>query len=124
MKQLFGLLLAIVIIISLCACQGNFASVNLADPVAIPDDGVISKATIQQIKDENTIAIFSGISGDFKYEWTVFGSAINEVKGVNLGVQLNKTPDGSIQVVLVQTESFGFSSIPITAPFSLERMTP
>ena len=110
MKRLLSLLTALIIMFCLCACQGNFASVNLADPITIPDDGVISKATIQQIKDENTIAIFRGTSGDFKYEWTIFGGAINEVKAVNLGVQLSETADGYIHVILVQTESFGFSS--------------
>ena len=76
----------------------------------IPEDGVISKTTIEQIKSENAIAVFTGTSGDLKYEWTVFGSTIRDTKTVNLGVQLSKNDDGSIRVVLNQAETFGFSA--------------
>lgn len=110
MKRLFGLLLAIALLLPLCACRGNFGSVNLKDPVKIPEDGVIAESTIVQIKNENAIAVFVGTSGDFKYEWTVFGSDIRDAKTVNLGVKLIKTDDGNVSVVLTQTEAFGFSA--------------
>ena len=110
MKRLLWLLLAFAAMLSLCACQGNFGSVNLKDPVNIPENGVIDKSTIMQIKNENAIAVFVGTSGDFKYEWTVFASTIRDAKTVNLGVQLSKTDDGSIRVVLNQAETFGFSA--------------
>lgn len=110
MKQLLCLLLVLTAVLSLCACQGNFGSINLKDPVNIPENGVIDKSTIMQIKNENAIAVFVGTSGDFKYEWTVFASTIRDAKTVNLGVQLSKTDDGSIRVVLNQAETFGFSA--------------
>ena len=110
MKRLLCLLLALAAMFYLCACQGNFESANLKDPVNIPENGVIDKSTVTQIKNENAIAVFVGISGDFKYEWTVFGSTIRDTKTVNLGVQLSKNDDGSIRVVLNQAETFGFSA--------------
>ena len=110
MKRLLCLLLVLTAVLSLCACQGNFGSINLKDPVNIPENGVIDKSTIMQIKNENAIAVFVGTSGDFKYEWTVFASTIRDAKTVNLGVQLSKTDDGSIRVVLNQAETFGFSA--------------
>ena len=110
MKRLLCLLLVLTAMLSLCACQGNFGSINLKDPVDIPENGVIDKSTIMQIKNENAIAVFVGTSGDFKYEWTVFASTIRDAKTVNLGVQLSKTDDGSICVVLNQAETFGFSA--------------
>ena len=110
MKRLLCLLLVLTAVLSLCACQGNFGSINLKDPVNIPENGVIDKSTIMQIKNENAIAVFVGTSGDFKYEWTVFASTIRDAKTVNLGVQLSKTDDGSICVVLNQAETFGFSA--------------
>jgi hypothetical protein len=110
MKRLFSLLLAITIMLSLCACKGNFGSASLKDPINISENGVIDKRTVSQIKNENAIAVFVGTSGDFKYEWTVFGSTIRDTKAVNLGVQLQKTDDGRIHVVLNQAESFGFSA--------------
>ena len=110
MKRLFSLLLALLMMLSLCACQGNFGSVNIKAPMDIPEDGVIFKTTIEQIKSENAIAVFTGTSGDLKYEWTIFGSAICETKAVNLRVQLTETAEGDISVVLRQTEAFGFSA--------------
>ena len=110
MKRLFGLLLAITVMLSHCACQGNFGSVNLKDPVKLPEDGVITESTIAQIKNENAIAVFVGTSGDLKYEWTVFGSNIAQAYEINLGVQLSKTAEGDIQVVLRQVRAFGFSA--------------
>ena len=110
MKRLLCLLLVLTAVLSLCACQGNFGSINLKDPVNIPENGEIDKSTIMQIKNENAIAVFVGTSGDFKYEWTVFAGTIRDAKTVNLGVQLSKTDDGSICVVLNQAETFGFSA--------------
>ena len=110
MKRLLCLLLIFTAMLSLCACQGNVGSINLKDPVDIPENGVIDQSTIMQIKNENAIAVFVGTSGDFKYEWTVFASTIRDAKTVNLGVQLSKTDDGSIRVVLNQAETFGFSA--------------
>ena len=110
MKRFFCLLLAVILIISFCACQGNFGSVNLKDPVNIPENGVIDRNTIAQIKNENAIAVFVGTSGDLKYEWTIFGRDIMDIKEVNLGVQLNKTETEDICVVLNQAETFGFSA--------------
>ncbi len=111
MKRLFSLLLAFTIMLSLCACQGNFGSVNLNDSVEIPEDGIIKESIIKQIQSENAIGVFTGKSGDFKYEWTIFGSDISDAKELNLGVQLSKTNDGHIKVVLTQAEAFGFSAL-------------
>ena len=110
MKRLFSLLLALLIMLSLSACQDNFGSVNLKAPMDIPEDGVISKTTIEQIKSQNAIAVFTGTSGDLQYTWTIFGSAIRETKAANLRVQLTETAGGDISMVLRQTEAFGFSA--------------
>ena len=110
MKRLFSLLLAFTIMLSLCACQGNFGSVNLNDSIAIPDDGIISESILSKIKNENAVGIFTGRSGDLKYEWTIFGSDITDAKAINLNVQLSQTAE-DVQVTLSQRESFGFSAL-------------
>ena len=110
MKRLLGLLLAVTMMLILCACQGNFGSVNLMNTMEIPADGVIAESTVLQIKNENAIAVFAGTSGDFRYEWTVFGRDITKVREINLGVQLSKTNEGNIQVALRQVRAFGFSA--------------
>ena len=111
MKKILSLLLAFTIMLSLCACEGNWSSVNLKEPVSIPENGVIKANVVKQLKQENAIGVFTGKSGDYKYEWTIFGSDVAEPKEMNLGVQLSKTEDGGIQVTLSQTEVFGFSAL-------------
>ncbi len=111
MKKILSLLLAFTIMLSLCACQGNWESVNLKDPIQIPENGIIRENVIKQVKQENAIGIFTGKSGDYKYEWTIFGSDIAKPKEINLGVQLSKTVEGDIQVALRQAGSFGFSAL-------------
>ena len=76
MKRLFSLLLAFTIMLSLCACQGNFGSVNLNDSVEIPEDGIIKESIVEQIKNENAIGVFTGTSNGLRYEWTIFGSDV------------------------------------------------
>ena len=106
MKRIFSLILAFTILCSLCACQGNFGSVNLQDPIPIPDDGIIKSKTLEKIQSENAIGIFTGESNGFAYEWTIFGSDLQNLKDVNLLVHITK--EGSaVKVKLSQQESFG-----------------
>ena len=111
MRKILSLLLAFILLLSLCACSGNWGSVSLKDPIAIPDTGMIKESVIQQIKAENAIGVFTGESSDLKYEWTVFGSDIAQAKEINLGVRLNRNADGEVLVELAQTEAFGFSGL-------------
>ena len=90
MKKILSLLLAFTIMLSLCACEGNWGSVNLKDPVEIPENGVVKVNVIKQVKQENAIGVFTGKSGDYKYEWTIFGSDIADPKEINLGAQISK----------------------------------
>ena len=111
MKKILSLLLAFTILLSLWGCQGNFGSVNLNEDIAIPDNGIIEESTIQKIKSENAIGVFTGKSNGLRYEWTLFGSDITQVQQINLGVELSKSSDGNIQIVLQQTRAFGFSAL-------------
>ena len=111
MKRLFSLLLAFTIMLALCACEGNFGSVNLNASVEIPENGIIPESTIKQIKNENAIGVFTGSSEGYNYEWTIFGSDISKPQEINLAVQLSKTADGNIRVNLRQQRGFGFSAL-------------
>ena len=79
-KRLLSLLLALTIMISMCACQGNFGSVNLNESIEIPENGIIKANIIKKIQSENAIGVFTGESNGIRYEWTVFGSDITEPK--------------------------------------------
>ena len=111
MKKILSLLLAFTILLSLWGCQGNFGSRNLNEDIAIPDNGIIEETVIQKIKSENAIGVFTGQSNGLRYEWTVFGSDITQVQQINLGVELLKSSDGNIQIVLRQTKAFGLSAL-------------
>jgi hypothetical protein len=106
MKRIFSLFLAFTILFALCACQGNFGSVNLQDAISIPDNGIIKASTLRQIKSENAIGIFTGVSNGLSYEWTIFGSDVKDAKDVNLQVTITKDA-GAVRVNLSQPESFG-----------------
>ena len=109
MKRLLSLMVALIIILSLCACEGNFGSVDLKDAMEIPQDGIISQSILQQIKNENAIGVFTGTAGELNYEWTIFGSDIAEAKTINLAVEI--TQGEALAVKLAQEEPFGFSAL-------------
>ena len=106
MKKFLSILISIVLLFLLCACEGNFSQVDLQSDIAIPEDGIIEKSVLNQIKDENEIATFTGKSGSYSYEWTVFGSDIVETKDINLLTDI-KNKDGII-IEFSQKEDFGF----------------
>ena len=111
MKRLFSLLLAFSIMLSLCACQGNFGSVNLNESIEIPENGIIKESIIKKIQSENAIGVFTGESGGLRYEWTIFGSDIEEAAQINLAVSITGTVNGDLKVTLSQEEAFGFSAL-------------
>jgi len=111
MKKLMTLLLTAVLMLSLCACGGNYGQVDLQDALPIPEDGMVDDTLISQIKNENAIGVFAGTSGEFNYEWTIFGSDIAEVREVNLLTTIEKNSKGEIEISLAQEESFGFSAL-------------
>ena len=111
MKRLFSLLLIFALLLPLCACEGNWESVNLKDPIEIAEDGRVEESIIRQIRDEKAIAVFTGTSGELKYEWKVFGSQITEVRAVNLGVGLHQNAESELQITLEQQGAFGFSAM-------------
>ena len=111
MKKILSLFLAFTIMLSLCACQGNFGSVNLNESIEIPENGIIKESILKQIKQENAIGVFTGESGGLRYEWTIFGSDIEEPAQINLAVSLSKTIGGDPEVTLAASEPFGFSAL-------------
>lgn len=111
MKRLIPFLLAFLMLLSLCACRGNFGSIELQDAIEIPEDGIVKKSTIEQIKEKNAIAAFYGESNGYQYEWTIFGSDIKEPKEVNLLVDIQKNSFGELSVSCAQEATFGFPAL-------------
>lgn len=110
MKRIISLFLTLILLLSFTACSGNFAKVDLKEPIAINDSGIIEKSVFEKIKNENAIATFTGESGELKYEWTVFGSDLEETRDVNLSVVLEKAEKG-IKIKFFETEDLGFPAL-------------
>lgn len=109
-KRMISLFLTLILLLLFTACSGNFAQVDLKEPIALADDGVVEKNVFEKIKNENAIATFTGESGELKYEWTVFGSDLVDTKDVNLSLVLEKTEKG-IKVKFSETEDLGFPAL-------------
>ena len=90
MKRILSLILTFVLLLSFTACSGNFAQVDLKEPIALADDGIVKRDVFEKIKNENAIATFTGESGEMEYEWTIFGSDLKDTKDVNLSITLEK----------------------------------
>ena len=110
MKRVISLFVALVLLLSFAACSGNYAQVDLKEPIAIPENGVIEKSVLEQIQSENAIAAFTGESDGLQYEWTIFGSDLEETRDVNLSLTLEKTEKG-LKIKFAETEDFGFPAL-------------
>ncbi len=110
MKRIISLVLTLILLLSFTACSGNFAQVDLKEPIALTEDGIVEKSVFDKIKNENAIATFTGESGDLKYEWTVFGSDLVNTRDVNLSLALEKTDKG-IKIKFSEAEDFGFPAL-------------
>lgn len=110
MKKTIALMIALAALFSMCACVGTYARVDLKEPVALPEDGIVQRELLSQIKSENAIAILTGSSGEWHYEWTLFGSDLSDVRDVNLSVALEQA-DGGIRVTFSEAEELGFPAL-------------
>lgn len=110
MRKFIKIFVCICVLLSMTACGGSFAQVDLKEPIALSEEGIVSAKTLAQIRKENAIAVFTGSSGNLSYEWTIFGSDIVEVKEVNLSVSLRKE-DGGVFVAFSEAEDMGFPAL-------------
>ncbi len=110
MKRLISLLISIMLLLSLTACGGTFAQVDLQDTMAIPESGMIEKKVIKAIQEENAIGSFEGECNGFTYEWTIFGSDISEARDINLALEIMEDAEG-VSVSFAEDEPFGFPAL-------------
>lgn len=110
MKKITRFLMILFMALLLCGCKGNYAKVNLQEPIEISEDGIVNQQVLEQIKNENAIGNFVGKYGEFSYEWTIFGSDIETVKDINCLVIIEET-EGGINLTFQQEESFGFPAL-------------
>lgn len=85
-KKILIMLLNIVLIISLTACNGKGAlsSTELSLNNDIPNNGVINSSVFKELKESNEMAMFNGKNSEFEYQWMFIGSDIKDPKDINL----------------------------------------
>lgn len=109
LKRIICLLLSLGLV-ALWGCQGNYGSVDLQNPIALGENGLVEADVIEQIAEKNAIAVFTGTSNGYAYEWTLFGSDIEDAARVNLGVKVEPEGD-AVRLTLRQTSAFGFRAL-------------
>ena len=103
----FSLLLLLLFLLNGCGAAGQ---VTLQDRSPVPEDGLLSAAVLEKLRDENAIAVFEGTSGGLTYEWTIFGSDIETAAEIDLRVDLAAEGDG-LRVSFAGDEPFGFPAL-------------
>lgn len=111
MKKFTSILLLCCLLLTLIGCN-SFSAVNLQDPIAIPEDGIVKQEILEQIRDENAIGTFYGTAQDYEYEWTIFGSDLADVHDVNLALEFAPNQDEeSVAFSLMQEGKLGFPAV-------------
>lgn len=111
-KVICRLLVLTCILAGLCGCHSwNSQPVSLEDSIPIPDDGIIAASVFEKLQQENKAVAFYGTSNGIRYEWTVFGSDIEEVKALNLSVVIEEADSEKVVFRYLSEENFGFSPV-------------
>ena len=109
-KRILCFLLCSLMIFSLSACDSlGLNPAELQSSITIPDDGMIYASVFKELKEQNKVTTFIGESNGFRYEWTVFGSDIDAVKDLNLGIEFVEESGKKIAFSYLSDEDFGFS---------------
>lgn len=111
-KRILCFLLCTLMIFALSACGSlSLKPAELQNSISIPEDGVISSSVFKELKEQNKVTTFVGVSNGFRYEWTVFGSDIDETKDLNLGIEITSGNNKKIAFHYLSGEDFGFSPV-------------
>ena len=94
MKKIIFLLFIFIMLPTAVSCSGTFSKVDLNNPVPLPENGIVEKDVLEQVKNDGAIATIVGESNGFEYKWIIFGKDINEAKNVNLSVDVSNTEKG------------------------------
>lgn len=109
MKRIICLLLCLTCVV-LAGCGGNYSQVGLNEPTPLPEDGIVTKSELAQLRDDNAIGVYTGTSDGLTYEWTIFGSDITEPKDVGLSLSAERTQQG-VAVTFHTQQTLGFPAL-------------
>lgn len=111
-KRIIGFLFCALMIFALSACGSlSLKPAELQSSITISDDGMISASVFKELKEQNKITTFIGESNGLRYEWTVFGSDIDAVKDLNLGIEFTEVNSRKVAFRYLSDDDFGFSPV-------------
>lgn len=115
MKRLAACILSIVWIFALCGCADAPAKNKFSEPIEIPENGIVEKSVFENLKKQDSTAVFYGLSNDIKYVWTVHGGDVEESGDTNLSVDIKDAENGEGKII-----SYGEKErLPFTAMLSV-----
>lgn len=111
-KRLRYIFLWMLVLLCLAGCGsiGGRARV-LQGRMEIPENGIVTEDIFRQLQEENGVITFTGVSSDIAYEWTIFGSDLENCKDCNLAVSIEKTDSQELILEYLSEENYGFSAV-------------
>ena len=110
MKRCFAMLLCLIILLGVCGCD-TIGTVAIHDTMEIPSDGWVDASVFKQIKQDNAIVTFTGETGGFLYEWTVFGEEIDTAQKLNFGIDIKESKNGDVLLTFKSQKEFGITPV-------------
>ena len=112
MKKRFFCFLLALLLLGLAACQDlGKKPITLQNKMPIPEDGVIAASVLESLQKQNKVVTFYGESNGVSYEWTVFGSDIEEIRDLNFAVEILQATKEKVAFRYFSLEDFGFSPV-------------
>lgn len=104
---LAGILLSVLFLSNGCTHQ---TPRKLSSDIQIPENGLISEDVLKEIKENNLVTVFRGISNGHSYEWTIFGNDLENTNEINLYADITIEENAKTEIVL-NGNSSSFSSV-------------
>lgn len=122
MKKITALVLTVLSLFIFAAC-GGASPIDLAEPIDLTENPVVSQELLARLADNAAIGVFEGGDDDYRYEWVIFGNDITDPRTVDLTVLFEppsedeSNNDTLAAFTFAEKEPFGFSAVlSITLP--------
>lgn len=120
MKKTAVTVLAFLLALVLTAC-GGVEPLGLSEPIDLDENSIVSETTWKQLKKDGAIGVFDGTSGEYSYEWVIFGNDIFDTHAVDLKLFAEPLDENAqngadstdllATFTLAEQEPFGFSAV-------------
>lgn len=77
--------------------------------IILPENGIVSAAELENARKNESVLYITGGSGDYQYQWALFGTRITNPKDTDFTVSVSKQRDGEYIVKLNDKPNFSAS---------------